>query len=93
MKATNAHVDLILTFRSVHDAIRAEKVLAAAGLTAESGPTPREISLSCGQSIGLSAADEEAALAALAGQGGRWHRLYRRQPAARVYELLREFGG
>ena len=84
--------DRILTFRSVHDAIRAERLLAAAGLQVEAAPTPREISLSCGQSLLFTAADEAAALAVLAGQDARWHKLYRRQAAARVYELIQQRG-
>lgn len=90
---TDAHYDRVITFRSVHDAIRAEKLLAAAGVAAEAAPTPREISLSCGQCLLLTAADEAPALAALAGQGARWHKLYRRQAAERIYELIREGEG
>jgi hypothetical protein len=90
---TDKRYDRVLTFRSVHDAMRAEKLFEAVGLPVIAAPTPREISLSCGQSLLLTAADEAAAMDALAGAGASWQKLYRREAAARVYELLREYGG
>lgn len=46
-------MNYLVVFDSVHQAIRAEKMLLAQGIAIEMVPTPREISASCGQSIAL----------------------------------------
>lgn len=51
---------LLITFPSVHYAIRAEKVLRERGIEAKTIPTPRDISASCGLSLLLSAEYVEA---------------------------------
>ncbi|SDF43318.1 DUF3343 domain-containing protein [Sporolituus thermophilus] len=81
----------MITFVSVHHALRAEKVLAAAGIAVAAAPTPREVSLSCGQCLLFAAADEAAVLAALATAKVRWSRLFSRDAGRRVYELLQEY--
>nr|WP_232199122.1 DUF3343 domain-containing protein [Thermosinus carboxydivorans] len=80
-----------MTFDSVHHALRAEKVLTAAGIAAAAAPTPREVSLSCGQCLLFAAADEAAVLATLAAAKVRWSRLFSRDAGRRVYELLHEY--
>lgn len=50
---------LLLTFPSVHYAIRAEKVLQKEGIETKTIPTPREISNSCGLCLMLSLDHEE----------------------------------
>ena len=59
---------ILLTFDSIHDVLRAEKVLKAAGLFCDLVPTPRSISSDCGMSIECLSADE-AALDALNADG------------------------
>ncbi len=92
MAATNPGNERLITFISVHDAVRAEHLLTDAGITVAARPTPREIDLSCGHSLLLAAADQDAALAVLADGGARWSKLYRRL-AARVWEKISEYGG
>lgn len=42
---------ILLTFDSIHDVIRAEKILLAEGLYCDLVPTPRHISSDCGMSV------------------------------------------
>ena len=71
----------LLTIVSVQQAIRAEKILCSAGLAVEMIPTPRELSLSCGQCLLLSAADAAEGLRLLEAAQVVWGVLYRRTPA------------
>jgi len=48
----------ILTFESVHQALRAEKVLLEAGFSVIVLPVPREISSDCGIAIKFSCEEE-----------------------------------
>ena len=41
----------VITFNSIHHAIKGEKILIDKGLNVRTIPTPREISTSCGLSI------------------------------------------
>ncbi len=91
MAASDARLDRLISFVSVHDAVRAEYLLTAAGIKVAARPTPREIDLSCGNSLLLSAADQPAALAVLAENTARWSKLYRRV-AARMWEKISEYG-
>lgn len=60
----------VITFPSVHNALRAEKVLAAAGIAAALIPIPRELSGSCeGLAARLAEADVGGAVASLAAAG------------------------
>jgi hypothetical protein len=88
--AAAARLDHLISFVSVHDAVRAEHLLTAAGIIVAARPTPREIDLSCGQSLLLAAGDREAALAVLAENAARWNKLYRRV-AARAWEKICEY--
>lgn len=91
MAAADASLDHLISFVSVHDAMRAEHLLGEAGIKVAARPTPREIDLSCGHCLLLAAADQAAALAVLAGNSARWSKLYRRV-AARAWEKIREYG-
>jgi len=91
VKNTDARYDRLVVFTSIHDAMRAAKLLTAAGIAFVEIPTPREIDLSCGQSILLTAAEEEAALSALKDGLARWARLYSRDGLNRIYEKLKEY--
>lgn len=42
---------ILLTFDSIHDVIRAEKILLAQGIGCDLVPTPRHISSDCGMSV------------------------------------------
>lgn len=91
MNTTDARYDRLVVFTSVHDAMRAAKLLAAANISFVEIPTPREIDLSCGQSILITKSDEAAALSALKSGGARWAQLYSRDGAHRIYEKLKEY--
>ncbi|MDR7868779.1 MAG: DUF3343 domain-containing protein [Sporomusaceae bacterium] len=90
MTDTDKQYDRLFTFFSVHDAVRAEHLLAGAGIKAIARPTPREIDLSCGHSLQLAADDQAAALAVLAANAARWGKLYSRV-SARVWEKICEY--
>lgn len=91
MTAADVRLDHLISFISVHDAVRAEHLLDEAGIKVAARPTPREIDLSCGHSLLLAADDQAAALAILAGNAARWSKLYRRV-SARAWEKISEYG-
>jgi hypothetical protein len=62
-------VRLFLTFGTTHGALRAERVLVAAGLAPEVVPKPAAIRGSCGLAVRLDPAEAAAARAALAAAG------------------------
>lgn len=80
--------DRLLSFLSVHHAIRAEKILTKAGIDVVFLPTPREIDISCGQCILLSAADQEQAVGILKERQAEWSRLFKRNSKDRIYEEI-----
>ena len=87
--------DRLLAVPSVQHAIRAEKLLQAAGIAVEMIPTPREISLSCGQCLLFASACQEECQRLLAAGNIFWTALYQRErrplPAAGwKYEKLEE---
>ena len=93
MVATYPEYDRLLSFASVHHALRAEKLLTAAGLAVAAVPTPREVDISCGQCLLFAAACEQAALELLAANRVRWAKLFRRDGVNKTYEKLRDQGG
>jgi len=80
--------DRLLSFLSVHHAIRAEKLLLAAGIIIVALPTPREIDISCGQCLLFVANDQQRVLTALQNHQVQWSKLYKRTIQDRVYEEL-----
>jgi len=58
----------LFTFPSTHQALKAEKVLQAAGLEGKLLPMPREISSLCGLALQVDRAEEDRALALLKGE-------------------------
>ena len=67
--------------------------MSGAGVAILAIPTPREIDVSCGQSLLLLAEDEPRALALLAESRVTWSKLFRRNGAMRVYEKIKDFEG
>ena len=79
----------LLSFASVHHAIRAEKLLLAAGIIVVTLPTPREIDISCGQCLLFAATDEQKTLLTLRDHQVQWSKLFTRNIQDRVYEELK----
>ncbi|BBB90609.1 MAG TPA: DUF3343 domain-containing protein [Methylomusa anaerophila] len=90
------HYDWLISFASVHQAIKAEKILVQAGIKVTAMPTPREIDISCGQCLLIAAGDEAAAFKLFAAGQVRWAKLYRRTLAqgpggpVKIYERVSE---
>lgn len=61
---------------SIHDVMRAEKLLKARGIWRDLVPTPRQLSSNCGMALALHEQDLSAALKLLE-DAGLNHRLYR----------------
>ena len=80
--------DRLLSFASVHHAIRAEKLLLAAGIIVVTLPVPREIDISCGQCLLFVAADQQKVLITLRDHHVQWGKLFKRTIQNRVYEEL-----
>ncbi|QJW48418.1 DUF3343 domain-containing protein [bacterium BFN5] len=78
-----------LSFSSVHHAIRAEKLLGAAGIKVVAMPTPREIVISCGQGLLFMAANQATVLAILQDGQVAWSKLFKRQSGS--YEEIADF--
>lgn len=79
--------DRLISFASVHHALKAEKLLLEAGISVTMLPTPREISISCGQCLIFSSSDQEKLLHLLANAAVHWSKLYSCSQD-RVFELL-----
>lgn len=80
--------DRLLSFASVHHAIRAEKILLEIGITVIALPTPREIDISCGQCLLFTAIDQERVVDILNEKAAKWSRLFKRDIQNRVYEEI-----
>ena len=93
MIVTYHEYDRLLSFASVHHALRAEKLLAAAGIRLAAVPTPREVDISCGQCLLFAAIHEQAVLELLAANRVRWAKLFRRDGVKKIYEKLLDQGG
>ena len=78
----------LLSFGSVHHSIRAEKLLLAAGIQIDALPTPREIDISCGESLLLMKTDQEQAIKILDDHGVCWTKLFKCDIRKRIYEEL-----
>ena len=78
----------LVAFDSVHQAIRAERLLLKAGVAVELVPTPREISASCGQSLQFSEDAAEPVRELLERERIGFRGIYARVPGQRIYEQL-----
>lgn len=85
--------DRLISFLSIHHAMRAEKVLQQAGCSVLQVPTPREVTISCGQCLLFSKADQNSILEVLAREGIAWSKLFSRNSLDRVYEKIKEYEG
>lgn len=86
----------LVVFDSVHQAIRAEKMLLAEGIAIEMVPTPREISASCGQSIALGEEAFRNGYPILLQKKSSFHGVYHVRKQERIFERLsleRKFAG
>ncbi|SDE78479.1 DUF3343 domain-containing protein [Sporomusa acidovorans] len=85
----------MISFDSVHQSIKAEKVLAQRGIVAYAFPTPREIDISCGQCLLFEASWQTVILQLFAAEKVRWTKLFSRIPSrkAAIYEKITEYGG
>ena len=74
---------LLLVFDSIHDVVRAERLLLAAGIPCDLLPTPHDVSSDCGMVVACDAAHEEAVRDLAAGGRLAWRNLVRRDAAGR----------
>jgi len=85
----------LFTFPSTHQALKAEKVLQAAGLEGKLLPMPREISSLCGLALQVDRAEEDRALALLKGEVAleKKVRIRRERGFLKEIEEIVELGG
>jgi len=88
---TYPQYDRLVSFASVHHGLRAEKLLAAAGIEAAAAPTPREVDISCGQCLLFAGKDEQRVLALLETNNVRWSKLFNRDGRSKIYDLIRMY--
>lgn len=80
--------DRLLSFVSVHHAIRAEKILLAAGIAVVALPVPREIDISCGQCLLFEADNQQRVFITVQDHKLQWSKLFMCNLDDRVYEEL-----
>ncbi|MCM0759365.1 MULTISPECIES: DUF3343 domain-containing protein [Sporomusa] len=85
----------MISFDSVHQAIKAETLLSRQGIPVYALPTPREIDISCGQCLLFMAGWQEELIRLFAQTNVRWSKLFSRTAAgsAVIYEKITEYGG
>lgn len=66
----------IVTFESVHGALKAEKAIRQAGLTADAISVPRRLSSDCGIALRFGASDEKAVTEELGKQDIAYRGIY-----------------
>ncbi len=81
----SGELDGLLTFFASHHAIRAEKVLAAAGLDVELVPGPKELSPNCGVAVRFRYEDREAAARTLAEASVKLDEVHPYRPATDAF--------
>jgi hypothetical protein len=83
----------LITFQSVHQVICVEKLLQQENIAYEVIPTPREISLSCGQCLVIEAAQVKQVKTLLVQEAIRGWKLFRAERNRRIYEEIGTTGG
>ncbi|WP_312515319.1 DUF3343 domain-containing protein [Anaerospora sp.] len=83
--------DRLLSFASIHHAIRAEKVLNEGCIPVAAAPTPREVDISCGQCLLFSAVNEQIIMDVLNGNSICWSKLFQRDVQSKSYQLIMEY--
>jgi len=78
----------IIVFESIHQAIRAEKMLKNTRIKYEMAPTPREISASCGQSITFDAENLSVLQRLLEEESISFQGIFSVDAQCRVYEII-----
>jgi len=81
---------MLITFQSIHQAIKAERIVLQALVKAKFRPTPRELSVSCGLSMIFSAAEQEPFINLFMANGVVWNNLFAltREEGAKKYERI-----
>ncbi|WP_312198241.1 DUF3343 domain-containing protein [Anaerospora hongkongensis] len=85
------YYDRLVSFSSVHHGMRAEKLLAEAGIPAVAAPTPREVDISCGQCLLFAAENERAVITRLTEGQVCWSKLFIRDGERKSYRLIRVY--
>lgn len=78
----------LLSFASIHHAIRGEKLILAAGIKVVALPTPREIGISCGECLLFMESDQQEIMDTLAIHEVYWTKLFQCNMARRIYEEM-----
>lgn len=81
-------LDCLITFSSVHQAIAAERSLRTVQIAHAPLPTPREISVSCGQSIAIRRETLDQVLQCLMDAKICWSKVFSRDSRLRSYEQI-----
>lgn len=83
-------MDRLITFPSVHQALRGERSLGQAGVRFRGLPTPRIIDRSCGQALLFAAVEEAVVLGIFAKQSVEWGALFavERTGETTTYQLV-----
>ena len=80
--------DCIITFVSVHQAIAAERSLKRVKIEHVALPTPREISVSCGQCLAIRQGELKEAIRLLLDEKIVWSKIFTRDVRQRIYEEI-----
>ncbi len=88
MASLYAEYDCLITFLSVHQAIAAERKLSAVGVAYAALPTPREISVSCGQCLAFERTRLDEVIACLTDERISWSKVFSRNSQRRIYEQI-----
>ena len=88
MNKLSEKYDRVVTFVSVHQAMRAEKALQIAGLEFLVVPTPRAISISCGQCMFFLVRDESTVVQILKNNKIIYNKIFVRDSTENKYEEI-----
>lgn len=80
----------LVVFESVHQAIRAEKLMKKSGIHFDMVPTPREISASCGQSLAFDDADSIVVKDIMEQDKVLYRGIFSTDTRRRIYELVHQ---